>query len=112
MYGAKCMLVGLLVGVAIGSSSTLVQRHMKTMCKCSQDLMNQTNDKIQDIQTKVDNIDVESIKKVFTEKVEQLKTMLDNISSSLSKEEIQQKISEISEKVDSLFKEIKQDFII
>lgn len=108
MYGAKCMLVGLLVGVVIGSSSNLVQKHMKAMCKCSKDLVDDTNDKIQEVQSKIDNIDVESIKKEFSNKIEQLKNMLDGISSSLSKEEIQQKVKEVSEKVNTLFQEIKQ----
>jgi len=110
MYGAKCMLVGMLAGIAIGASNTLVQRHVNAVCKCSKDLMDDANKKIQSIQAKKDTFDMESVKTFFTDKLEQVKNMLDSITNTLSKEEIQEKISEVSEKVENLFQEIKQSF--
>ncbi|MBQ9730811.1 MAG: hypothetical protein IJV94_01635 [Bacilli bacterium] len=112
MYGAKCMLVGLLAGLAIGASSTLVQRHMKAMCNCSKDLMENANSKMQDIRCKINNIDSSSISNVINDKLDQLKKMLDELTSSLTNDETKQKVSEVKEQVETLFQELKQNFSI
>ena len=112
MYGAKCMLVGLLVGIGIGASSSVVQKHVKSMCKCSKNLMNEANSCLTTTKRKIENVDSDSINKVFTDKLDQLKTMLDEINQTLSQEEVSEKVKEIKEKVETLFKEIKQSFSI
>ncbi len=112
MYGAKCVLVGMLAGLAIGASSTLVQRHMKAMCNCSKDLMDNANEKMQVMKQKINDIDSDSIRKVVNEKLDQLKTMLDELTSSLTSEETRQKVNEVKEQVETLFQELKQSFSI
>ena len=112
MYGAKCMLVGLLVGISIGASSSVVQKHVKSMCNCSRQMINDANKKMQQCNLTLKETDSDSIKKVFTEKLEQLKSLLDGINSSLTEVEVKQKVNEVKEKVETLFKEVKQSFSI
>ena len=112
MYGAKCMLVGMGIGIVIGASNTLVQEYVKSMCKCSKNLVGDCKDNLQNIQQKVEDYDLDSINKVFTDKLDQLKRMLDEINQTLSKEEIIEKVKEVKEQVETLFKEIKQSFSI
>jgi galactitol-specific phosphotransferase system IIB component len=112
LYGAKWMLVGLLVGISIGSSSTIVQRHVKSMCDCTKQLLDETDQKIQDFKVTIRKTDLNSIKQSFIEKIEQLNKMLDEITSNLTEDEIKEKINEVKEKVETLFKEMKSNFSI
>ena len=92
MYGAKCMLIGMGIGVVIGASNTVVQEHVKSMCKCSKNLMNEANSCLTTTKRKIENVDSDSINKVFTDKLDQLKTMLDEINQTLSQEEVSEKV--------------------
>lgn len=112
MYGAKCMLVGLFVGITIGASSNVVQRHVRTVCNCSRQLYNDASQKMQDFNLSLKKTDLDSIKKTFTDKLEQVKNMLDEVTYSLKDSEVQQKVSEVKEKIETLFKEVKQSFNI
>ena len=112
MYGAKYMLVGLLLGIGVGASSNIVQRHVRSMCNCSKQLITNANKKMQECNKTLRETDLDSIKKVFTDKLEQLKSLLDEINSSLTQGEVQQKVNEVKEKVETLFKEVKHSFNI
>ena len=112
MYGAKCMLIGMGIGIVVGASNTLVQDQVKSMCKCSKSLIDDASNNLQEIKRNVSNYDFDSVSKVMNDKLEQLKNALDEITQNLSTEEVNEKVKEVKEKVETLFKEIKQSFSI
>ena len=112
MYGAKCMLVGMGIGMVVGASNTLVQEHVKSMCKCTKSLIDDTSNNLQDLKQSVNNYDLDSVNKVLKDKLDQLNKALDELTQNLSNEEITEKVKEVKVKVETLFKEIKQSFSI
>ena len=112
MYGAKCMLIGMGIGIVVGASNTLVQEHVKSMCKCSKSLIDDASNNLQNLKQSVSNYDLDSVNKVLKDKLDQLNNALDEITQNLSNEEINEKVKKVKEKVETLFKELKQSFCI
>lgn len=111
MYSAKCVFIGMLAGMVLGTSN-LVQRHIKSMCQCSKNLLNNGKDKMQDLQKNINDIDFRTIKDSIYEKVEQFKLLLDDLIKSIKDENVKSKFNEVKLKVDDLFKDFKQSLSI
>lgn len=105
MYGTKCLLVGLFAGMAIGASSSLVQRHLRTMCDCAKNTVNCANKQLDKIQNDVKEIDIENLKTAIDQKIDEFKEVLTTLKENLSKEELSKSIQEMSSKITNLFQE-------